>query len=568
VTSIAGTWFNGWRRTLRDPTLFATVLVLWALLALFILFPLARLLARTFLDGGQITLANLVTILQDVNHRQAFWNSLLLAALVGLCGTVLGFFYAFAAVRANLSRPWTTILDAASLLPLISPPFTTAIAMIFSFGPRGLITYHLLGIKGFTVYGLHSTLFSETLTYFPIAYLTLKPVLAGIDPNVEDMAFSLGSSRWRVFRTVTLPLTVPGLANAFLLLFAASLADFATPLILAGNSFPVLPTQAYLQITGLFDLKGGAVLSFVLLVPALGVYLLQRYWVGRKSYVTITGKVGAQTAIKSLAPWARVPMLALCLLVAAGILYFYVLLFYASVVVALGANHAWTWHHYQVVLTEGLKAIRDTLIIAGAGMPLGGLYGILLGYLVAKKVFPGRQAMEIVSMINYSLPGTIVGIAYLIAFNDPPVVLTGTAMILVACYVFRYSPTGIRTTVALLQQIDPSIEEASEGLGARSGTTFRRITLPLILPAFFAGLGVVFIRSMTAISATIFLVSINWTLITVRILENITELSLGPAAAFSVLVVVIVFVMMALIGLCLRRFRARGAVEMTSILGG
>jgi len=303
-------------------------------------------------------------------------------------------------------------------------------------------------------------------------------------------------------------------------------------------------------------------------VPALGVYLLQRYWVGRKSYVTITGKVGAQTAIKSLAPWARVPMLALCLLVAAGILYFYVLLFYASVVVALGANHAWTWHHYQVVLTEGLKAIRDTLIIAGAGMPLGGLYGILLGYLVAKKVFPGRQAMEIVSMINYSLPGTIVGIAYLIAFNDPPVVLTGTAMILVACYVFRYSPTGIRTTVALLQQIDPSIEEASEGLGARSGTTFRRITLPLILPAFFAGLGVVFIRSMTAISATIFLVSINWTLITVRILENITELSLGPAAAFSVLVVVIVFVMMALIGLCLRRFRARGAVEMTSILGG
>ncbi len=568
MTSIAATRTHSWRRMTQDPALLASVLVLWALLALFILFPLARLLARTFLDGGQLTLANLAAILQDANHRQAFWNSLLLAALVGLCGTVLGFLYAFTAMRANLPRAWTTVLDAASILPLVSPPFTTAIAMIFSFGPRGLITYHLLGIKGFTVYGLHSTLFSETLTYFPIAYLTLRPILAGIDPNVEDMAFSLGSSRWRVFRTVTLPLTVPGLANAFLLLFAASLADFATPLILAGNSFPVLPTQAYLQITGLFDLKGGAVLSFVLLVPALAVYLLQRYWVSRKSYVTITGKVGAETPIKSLAPWARIPMLALCLLVAVAILYFYVLLFYASVVVALGANHTWTWHHYQVVFTEGLKAIRDTLIVAGAGMPLGGLYGILLGYLVAKKVFPGRQAMEIVSMINYSLPGTIVGIAYLIAFNDPPVVLTGTALIIVACYVLRYSPTGIRTTVALLQQIDPSIEEASEGLGAKSGTTFRRITLPLILPAFFAGLGVVFIRSMTAISATIFLVSINWTLITVRILENITELSLGPAAAFSVLVVVVVFVVIALIGVCLRRFRARGAVEMGSILGG
>ena len=556
------------RRMLRDPALTTSVLVLWVLLGLFILYPLAWLLLRTFTEGGAFTLGNLFAILKDPTHRQSFWNSLLLAALVGLTGTGLGFFFAFTAVRTNLGKTWGTILDAACLLPLISPPFTTAIAMIFSFGPRGLVTYHLLGIKGFTVYGLWSTLFSETLTFFPIGYLTLKPILAGIDPNVEDMAFSLGSSRWRVFRTVTLPLTVPGLANAFLLLFAASLADFATPLILAGNQFPVLPTQAYLQITGLFDLKGGAVLSFVLLVPAMMVYLLQRYWVSRKSYVTITGKAGARTSMKSVAPWAGRLLLVACLVVAFVILYFYLLLLYASVVMALGANHQFTLVHYRVIFTEGLKAIRDTLVIAGAGMPLGGVFAILVGYLVAKKRFPSRQAMEIVSMINYALPGTIVGIAYLMAFNDPPIELTGTALIIVACYVFRYSPTGIRATVATLSQIDPSIEEASQGLGAGSGTTFRRITLPLILPAFFAGLGVVFIRSMTAISATIFLVSINWTLITVRILENITELSLGPAAAFSVLVVVIVYAVIALIGLALRRFRAAGALEVTSILGG
>ena len=170
-------------------------------------------------------------------------------------------------------------------------------------------------------------------------------------------------------------------------------------------------------------------------------------------------------------------------------------------------------------------------------------------------------------MMNYALPGTIVGIAYLIAFNDPPLVLTGTALIIVACYVFRYGPTGIRATVALLQQIDPSLEEASQGLGARSGTTFRRVTLPLIMPAFFAGLGIVFVRSMTAISATIFLVSISWTLITVKILEDITELSLGPAAAFSVLVVVIVFVVVAGISRVLRVFRAPGAPAV-SVFGG
>jgi iron(III) transport system permease protein len=555
-------------RIRRDPTVAAAVLSLWLLLALFVIYPLAMLLARVLFDHGTFTTSGLAAVLTDRHQTRAFWNSLLLGFLVGIVGTLLGFLFAFTAARGQLPRWALTAIDAAVLLPLVSPPFTTAIAMIFSFGPRGLITYELLGVKGYTVYGLASTLFSEAVTYFPIAYLTLRPILAAIDSNIEGMALSLGASRWRVFRTVTLPLTIPGLANAFLLLFAASLADFATPLILAGNSFPVLPTQAFLQITGLFDLRGGAALSFVLLVPALIVFLLQRYWVSRRYYVTVTGKGAGQAPFASVSPAARNLLLLTCALITVVIVYFYALLLYASIVVALGANHTFTLQHYRVIFTDGLKAIRDTLIIAGIAMPLGGVYGILLGYLVAKKSFVGRRSMELVSMINYALPGTIVGIAYLIAFNDRPFVLTGTALIIVACYIFRYGPTGIRATVALLQQIDKSLEEASQGLGAGSGTTFRRVTLPLILPAFFTGLGVVFIRSMTAISATIFLVSISWTLITVKILENITELSLGPAAAFSVLVVAIVFVVIAIIGRLLKLLRAPGAVAMTSVLGG
>ncbi|MFI4923832.1 MAG: ABC transporter permease [Vicinamibacteria bacterium] len=559
---------NGSAALRRDPAVAATALVLWLLLALFVVYPMAMLLARVFFDKGGMTFAGVVGVLTDRHQIRAFWNSLLLGALVGLGGTIVGFVFAFTATRARLPRGLLTAIDAAVLLPLVSPPFTTAIAMIFSFGPRGLITYELLGLKGVTVYGLTSTLSSEILTYFPIAYLTLRPLLAAIDSNVEGMALSLGASRWRVFRTVTLPLCVPGVANAFLLLFAASLADFATPLILAGNQFPVLPTQAYLQITGLFDLRGGAALSLVLLEPSLMVFLLQRYWVSRRFYVSVTGKGAGQTPFDSVSPGVRAALLAFCALTAAAILYFYALLLYASLVVALGANHAFTLAHYRVIFTDGLKVIRDTLIIAGLAMPLGGLYGILVGYLVTRKQFLGRRTMEMVSMVNYALPGTIVGIAYLIAFNEPPIELAGTALVIIACYVFRYGPTGIRATVALLQQIDKSLEEASEGLGAGSGTTFRRVTLPLIMPAFFAGLGVVFIRSMTAISATIFLVSIGWSLITVRILENMTELSLGPAAAYSVLVVVIVFAVIALIGRLLRAFRAPGQVQVTSMLGG
>jgi iron(III) transport system permease protein len=527
------------------------LLLIWLLLLIFIVYPLLMLLARAFSDNGAFTSAALVAAVKSPSNLKALRNSLLLAAMVGIAGTLIGMAFAFTVDRASRSGWLIRFIDRATFLPLISPPFTTSIAIVFSFGPRGLITHDVFGLENVQVYGLTSTFAAETLTYFPIAYLALRPMLASINNSFEEAAFSLGGSRWHAFRTVTLPLTIPGLANAFLLLFGCSLADFATPLILAGSDFPVLPTEAYLQITGMFDLKTGAVLSLLLLVPAGLVFYLQEYLVAGRSYVTVTGKASAASIRDSVSELARYLLLAFCLFVCAVILYFYALLFYASIVQAFGANESLTLEHYRVIFTEGLPAIEDTLIIALIGMPLGGLYGLVIGYLVGRTSFPGRKAMEIISMLNYALPGTIVGIAYLLAFNDKPLALTGTATILIACYVFRYSPTGIRTTIALLQQIDKSMEEASASLGASNFLTFRRVMLPLILPAFFAGLGVVFIRSMTAISATIFLVSIDWTLITVKILENMTEVALGPAAAFSVFVIVVVLLVTELLNFLL-----------------
>jgi iron(III) transport system permease protein len=558
---------KGLRFLFRDPATTLSVIVIWVFLALFVLLPLVRILAASFIDGGRISFAEIGKTLGNRYEIRAAWDSVLLGTLVGLFGTALGFLFAFTAVRANLSRRWSRLLDTAMILPLISPPFTMAITVIFSFGPSGLITHDLLGLKHFNVYGLGSTLFAETITYFPIAYLTLKGILAGIDPNVEDMAFSLGSSRAEVFRRVTVPLSAPGLANAFLLLFAASLADFATPLILAGNTFPVLPTEAFLQITGMQDLKSGAALSFILLIPSFIVFILQRYWVGRKHYVTITGKSGSQSKFKSVGRVTKWILLTICVLMSLFILYFYILLVYASFVQAFGANETFTFSHYVVIFTEGMKAITDTLLISGVSMVLGGLYGVVLGYLITTKKFTSRKSMEFISMINYSLPGTIVGIAFLIAFNNPPLALTGTAIIIILCNVSRYGAYGTRSTVAILHQIDPSIEEASSSLGASSSRTFRRITIPLILPALFSSLGIVFIRSMTAISATIFLISVDWTLITVRILENMTELQLGVSAAFSVFVVVVVYIVTIGISLFLRLFKQPGSSEISSFLG-
>jgi iron(III) transport system permease protein len=430
------------------------------LLLVFVLYPLGRLVQRALSGDDGLSFAPLLSALSDANHLRSLRNSLLLATLVGLSGTALGFLFAYTAERAVANSWVAKLLDVLTLLPLISPPFTTSIAFVFSFGPRGLITHHVLAIANAQVYGLTSTFVAESLTYFPLAYLALRPLIASAGGHIEEAASSLGSSRWRVFRTVTFPLTIPGLGNAFLLLFAASLADFATPLILAGNDLPVLPTEAYLQITGMFDLKGGAILSLLLLVPAGLVYFAQRYIVGARSYVTVTGRGNNRVSVQNTPVAARFLLLSMCGAVALFIVYLYALLLYASLVLAFGANNTLTLDNYRVIFSEGLPAIEDTLIIALVGMPLGGLYSVVVGYLVSRSRRIGSQMMEIVSMINYALPGTIVGIAYLIAFNDKPFALTGTATIIIACYVFRYSPAGIRTTIALLHRIDRSIEEA------------------------------------------------------------------------------------------------------------
>jgi len=553
----------------RDPVVAPAVLLVWAAVALFVLYPLGRLLVVIFWNGGP-SLDAVRGLVGDWTHRAALVNSLLLAALVGVAGTALGLAFALLAVRANLPRWVGRALDAIVLLPLISPPFTAAIALIFALGPRGLVSYHVFGLTRVNIYGLWGTLLSETLTYFPIAYLTLKAVLANVDPNLEDSAFSLGARRWRVFRTITLRLATPGVANAFLLVSAASLADFATPLILGGTKFPVLPTQAFLQITGLYDMRGGAALCFLLLVPALAIFAGQRWFTERRggSFVTVTGKVGAATRVKTLSPAAVAALVLVCGVVVALVLVCYLLIFAASIVRGLGADNSLSLAHYAHVFSGGLKAVRDTLVIAVICMPVGGLFAVVLGFLVSRTEFPGRRTLEFAAMINYALPGTIVGIAYLVAFNDAPLALTGTAFILVVCYVFRYSLAGTRATSAVLAQIDPSIEEASASLGARRDLTFRRVVLPLVRPALLAGMTVLFIRAMTAISATIFLVSLDWSLVTVRILEGITNLELGQASAFSVVVILLVYLAVAVASLTMRRLNAGSVGQAGALLGG
>lgn len=524
----------------KDVATKLTVIMLWLLLAVFVLYPLCRLFATTFWVDGHFTFENLRPFMDNWYDRRSAVNSILLGCSVGAAGTVLGFIFAFVTTRMNLPTWLKFGISALTILPLISPPFTSSIALTLLLGPNGMVL-QLFGLDNFNFYGFWGTFISETLTFFPVAFMTISTILARIDPNLEDAAYSLGASSSEVFRSVTLPLAVPGIANAFLLVFSCSLADFATPQVLGGHSFPVLPTQAYLQITGMYDFKGGAALSFMLLIPALIVYALQHYWVSRKSYVTVSGKAGGRSSIKGPGLALSSIMGAIVAIVIAFIISIYAVILVGSLVKVWGVNNTITFDNYNYVFTHGMKAIKDTLIIACIGTPLGGLLAVLVGYVTTRLKIRGHKTLETTSLLNYTLPGTVVGIAYIIAFNDKPIVLTGTLWILIAAYLFRYSSAGIRNVIAALTQIDPSIEEASRSLGAGSARTFISITIPLVLPAILSGMKYLFIHSMTAISATIFLVSVNWTLITTRILECMTELQFAQACAFSIILILLVF---------------------------
>lgn len=542
----------------KDPALFFVLAAVWLSFGVFVFLPLAKLFIHAFTVDGAISFKNLAAALGKPYNVRALWGSLVLATSVSVAGTLLGYIFALAVTRTTLPRPAKWLLGAVTILPLISPPFTSSISLTLALGPNGTLL-KAFGIHNLNIYGFLGCWISETLTYFPVAFMVISAVLETMSANLDDAALSLGASARRMFRTITVPLSYPGIGNSFLLLFGASLADFATPLILGGHSFPVLPTEAYLMITGMFDLKGGATLSFLLLVPALVVFLVQRALVGKKSYVSVTGKNGARSDFARLPIELSVVITVVCAVVVAFILYLYFIILQGSFVKVWSVNNAFTLEHYAYVFEHGKKAVSDTLKIAVVSTVSGSLLAVVIGFVCQRKRFFARRVFEFSSMLNYALPGTVVGIAYIIAFNERPILLTGTMSILVAAYVFRYYAIGIRSVMASLEQIDPALEEASLSLGAGSVRTFTHVTLPLVTPAVLAGMRYLFIHCMTAISATIFLVSVRWTLLTTRILESMTELQFSQASAFSIVLIIIVFLVDALMLALLRLSNAKFA---------
>lgn len=549
------------KKLMGDPILVTTIVVLITFLTLFILYPLAILLVDSFVGDGGFSFNVFKRIFQMPTFTHAITNTLKVGFLVGILSTLVGLLFAYVEVYVRMGKFTGGLFKVVSMLPVVSPPFVLSLSMIMLFGKAGIITRFLLKIYDNSVYGFWGIAIVQTLTFFPVCYMMLKGLLKNIDPSLEEAARDMGASRWKVFTSVTFPLLLPGLGNAFLVTFIESIADFANPMII-GGSYDTLATTIYLQITGAYDKAGAAAMAVVLPCITLAMFAVQKYYLERKTAATLTGKASRGRMLITDRS-VRVPLTVLCSLVALFVIMMYIC-------VPIGACFP-TWGYkffpltgkwFKLVFTRyhGFQAFRDSFILSLISAPITALLSMIISYLVVKRKFKSKGFIEAVSMLAMAVPGTVLGVGYIRGFSGGLFHtgfmqgLYGTGLILIIVFVVRSLPTGTRSGISALRQIDKSIEESAYDMGADSFRVFMTVTLPLIKDSFLSGLVTAFVRSITAISAIILLVTPQFLLITVQINEFAEKGSYSLACAFATILIVITYGSVLLMNLVTKHF--------------
>ena len=535
------------KKFFSDPVLVSMIIILIVFLSLFILYPLVMLLIDSIYTEGKLTLDVFRRVLSLQRFQKAFSNTLVLGGIVGLASTVIGLLFAYVEVYVKVqTRLLERLFAVVSMLPVVSPPFVLSLSMIMLFGRSGLITRTLLHIYDADVYGLKGIAIVQTLTFFPVCYLMLKGLLKNIDPSLEEATRDMGATRWKVFTSVTLPLLLPGLGNAFLVTFIESVADFANPMMI-GGSYDTLATTIYLQVTGSFDSTGAAAMSVVLLSLTVILFLIQKYYLERKTAATLTGKASRMRMLITDRS-VTMPLSILCTIVAAFVILMYIMVPFGALFTLWGRNYHLSLKWFQYMFkTSGLIAFRDSIVLSLIAAPITALLSMVIAYLVVKRKFKAKGFIEFVSMLAMAVPGTVLGIGYIRGYANGLFRtgimqgLYGTGLILIIVFIVRSLPTGTRSGISALRQIDKSIEESAYDMGANSGRVFMTVTLPLIKDSFFSGLVTAFVRSITAISAVILLVTPQFLLITCQINEQAEKGNYGVACAYATVLICITY---------------------------
>ncbi|MGE0714438.1 MAG: ABC transporter permease [Alphaproteobacteria bacterium] len=512
------------------------------------------------------------------------WNTAVLAVSTATAATALGLAFALIATRTGFRAK--RALRLLTVLPIITPPFVIGLGLILIFGRSGIVNQLVEAATGTQlgrwIYGFQGVWLAQVFSFTPTAFLVLIGVVEGISPTMEEAARTLHASPMRVFRTVSLPLMRPGIANAWLVVFVESLADFGNPIVL-GGSFGVLSTEIFFAVVGAqADFGRAAILALLLLVAALAAFFLQRAVLGRRSYVSVAGKGDAglgtplPTGIRRTAFAVAIPWAVLTAVV-------YTIALAGAFVKVWGRDWTPTLDHFRrafavtwtpdgALLLSGLawNSLGTTLTLAAVAAPITAALGMLAAWVLSRQRFVGRGALEFALMLTFAVPGTVIGVAYILTYNVPPLEITGTAIILVACFVFRNMPVGVRSGIAAMSQLDRSLDEASATLRATTARTLARVVLPLLKPAILTALVYSFVRAMTTVSAVIFLVSAQHEMATVFIINRVINGDYGVSIAYSAALIVLMVLAIGAIQLAVgrRRLGRRAAAPPAAAIGG
>ncbi len=534
-----------------DVFVIGSLVAIIALISIFIIYPSIAIFVPMFQDdAGNFVMWQFIEIISRSHMIQIILNSIMLGTSVGITATFFGLIFAIYTTR--IAKRSAFIARIFSILPIVTPPFVVGLGVTLMLGRSGYVTELMADWFGLQhtnwLYGFTGIWMAQVLAFSPMSFMILDGAMKSLNPSLEEASYTLRANRYQTFFQIVIPLLKPALANSFLIIFVQSLADFSNPLVL-GGSFDVLATQIYFYIAGAqLDYASASTLGAVLLLFSLAIFVVQYVWIGKRSYVTISGK-SFRGDVQPLPASLKYGV--------SGLLYFWMafnILLYGSIVfgsftVNWGVDYSLTLDNYTSLFGMGFSqgawpSLLTTMLYAGVAAPLTALLGLLIAYIVVRQHFHGKKVIEFSTMLCFAVPGTVAGVSYILAFNDAPVYLTGTAAIVVISMVMRNVPVGIRAGVAGLGQLDKSLDEASLSLRANSFQTITRVLIPLLRPAILSTLVYSFVRAMTTVSAIIFLVTPETRVATSYILNRVEDGEYGIAIAYGS---VLIFVMLAII---------------------
>jgi len=530
----------------REPVLLLALLAVVALVLTFIVYPQVQVVIAPGPSGY-------VDFLQGGTWIGPLRNSVEVTLLSTTTAVLLGFVYAYAMVYSHM--PWKPFFRVIGILPLLSPPFVVAASYLLLFGPRGIVTYGVFG-QSPIIFGLFGIWGVQTIAYFPFAYQLIADVLSRSDARMEQAARNLGAGPWRVFWTVTLPLSRPGLGAAILTTAIYVLEDFGNPQII-GGIFTVLPTQAYSLISGFGDFTSAAAVSTILLLLALGLYVAKIRLDGGRAFVTVSGRASSMPR----PPVPRVLSAACffaCLALAALLVLVYGTLVVSAFTAVFPTNLTFTVRHFEFVLTgTNGDALRNTLTFSVVAAAFSAVFALFAGWLVQRGTWPGRGALDFLRIMPAAIPGIFFGIGYLTAFNQAWLDWVNRGWLIIIAMIFWNIPVGYQAAVAGLRQVDRSLDEAATSLGASKLRGFRDVLVPMLGGSLRVGFVTTFVRAVTTLSVVIFLFTPATTVATIRIYQLVNDLNWGGATAFTV-----ADIGMAIVALVIFAALARGRIAL------